>query len=62
MKLTCEIDREETRAHVDLLVSSQAALFQNVSRQRIDIPFGSRHDARMNELFLRLSGDSYVRH
>jgi hypothetical protein len=62
-ELPFEIDGEEARAGVpqgdflrgvDVLVAGHGISSRRDAPMTLDIPFGSRQDARMNELFLQL--------
>jgi hypothetical protein len=49
-----EVDGDEARAGVDGLVAGHEYLSRRISSWNLDIPFGSRQDARMKQLFLQL--------
>jgi len=53
-QLPFEIDGNEARAGVYLLVTGHESSFAITHAWGIDIPFGSRHDASMKTLFLQL--------
>jgi hypothetical protein len=53
-QLPFEIDGKKTRAGVDVLVAGHEISSRRDDPMTLDIPFGSRQDARMNELFLQL--------
>jgi hypothetical protein len=54
MQLPVEIDGNEARAGVYLLVAGHDCSFARTYAWSIDIPFGSRQDAWMKRLFLQL--------
>lgn len=51
-QLPFEIDGEKARAGVDGFVAGRASGLGKITFTTIDIPFGSRHSAGMNTLFL----------
>ena len=53
-QLPFEIDGDESRAGVDGLVAGHEYLSRRISSWSLVIPFGSRQDARMKQLFLQL--------
>ena len=54
MELPFQINGEEARAGVDGFVAGHVGVLGSNTSTTIDIPFGSRHSAGMNELFLQL--------
>jgi hypothetical protein len=52
-ELPFEIDGNEARAGVDVFVAGHGKLSKGSTRMTLDIPFGSRQDGGMNQLFLQ---------
>ena len=52
-QLLLQIHRQESRAGVDCFISGHRHLLNSSSGLNLDIPYGSRHDADMNAIFLQ---------
>src|SRR5574343_2038986 len=59
-ELFLQIHRQESRAGVDCLVASHGVSLNSTSGWSLVIPYGSRHDAGMNTIFLQRRCKTFI--